>query len=78
MHNAQRAKEFLAHAKLDTIPSLPIGEDLSPLDIYVSPQLRQRLMEKDRAARAELMADVSRAFGDMGGDSIFLHGHREC
>ena len=68
---------FTATKDLSAPHWAPRGADLSPLDIYVRPQPRKRLKEKDLSNRSELMADVSRALADMRGDSSFLDGVRK-
>ena len=70
-HNAQRAKQFLAPENLTTAPWLPRGEFLSPPDIYVNPQLKHRINEKDLPPMVKLMGDVSRALGDMRNGPVF-------
>ena len=67
----RKTKQFLATKNPNTLPWLPSGADLSPLDIYVNPELKRRLKEKDLSTRGNLMAGVSRALGDMGADSVF-------
>ena len=46
-HTALQTKQFLATKNITTLPWLPSGADLSPLDIYVSPELKRRLKGKD-------------------------------
>ena len=75
-HTALQTKQFLATKNITTLPWLPSGADLSPLDIYVNPELKRRLKEKDLSTRGKLMAEVSRDLGDMRADPEFLDGIR--
>ena len=74
----RKTKQFLATKNPNTLPWLPSGADLSPLDIYVNPELKRRLKEKNLSTREHLMAGVSRALGDMRNDAVFLDGIRKC
>ena len=77
-HTALNTKGVLAARNLKCIPWLPSGADLSPLDIYVNPELKRRLKGKDLTAKEKLMAEVSRARADMRSDEKFLGSLRKC
>ena len=77
-HTAQHAKQFFATKNLTTLPWIPSGADLSPLGIYANPKLKHRPKEQDLSKREKLMADVSRALGDMRNEAVFLDGLRKC
>ena len=46
-HTAQQTKQFTGAKNITTLPRLPSGADIAPLDIYVSPKLKHRPNEKD-------------------------------
>ena len=70
-HADQKTNQFAATKNIATLPWLPGGEDLSPIDIYLNPELMRRLKEKDLSTREKLLAEVSRALGDMRANAVF-------
>ena len=53
---------------------MPSGADLSPLDLYVGPELKRRLKGANLATKEKLMAAVFRAANNMGMGADFLAG----
>ena len=77
-HTANATKNFLSERDIKCLPWLPSGADLSPLDIYVNPALKDRLRGKDLTTNQKLMKEVSKAPSQMGADPDFLKGLRKC
>ena len=77
-HTALQTKQFLVTNNITTLPWLPSGADLSPLDIYVNPELKRRPKENDLSSMEKLMGEVSRLLGDVRADAVLLDGIRKC
>ena len=57
---------------------MPSGADVTPLDIYVNPELKKRLKGADLSTKEKLMAATTRALSDMRNDEEFTAGLRKC
>ena len=77
-HTATRTMDLLAEEGVSLVPWLPKGADVSPLDIYVNPELKRRLHGKDLGDYAELKNATARTLSEMSNDPVFLEGLVKC
>ena len=75
-HTDQYTREFSGNNNLTTIPWVPIAGHLSLPDLYVNPKIKHRLKEHDLSTTGGLMAELTRALGEMGKGASFLGGLR--
>ena len=77
-HTAKITTAYLAERSVMVAPWLPCGADVSPLDIYVNPELKKRLDGKDLESPEKIMAETAKALAEMGADEAFLKGLNKC
>ena len=71
-------KAFLDKQGICLAPWLPRGADVSPLDIYADPALKQRLRGKGMSSAEKVMEATARALAEMSADPDFLSGLNKC
>ena len=77
-HTAKSSTEWLGTQPLTLVPWAPSGADLSPLDIFVNPELKKRLRGKDMETVEKMTAATSRALSEMAEGPEFKKGLKKC
>ena len=77
-HTAKATMAYLRNKGVRLAPWLPSGADLSPLDIFVNPELKRRLRGKDMSTHEKVMGSAARALSEMSEDPEFKASLKKC
>ena len=77
-HTAKQTRAMLASGGVTLVPWMPSGADLSPLDIFVNPELKKRLHGKDLGAIDKLVNATARELNNMSKNPAILKLLKKC